>query len=226
MTNKGESCIFPHTARLRLITMRPIPDSCSIVLVGSWNTRLLNITWISKFLFDGEEVVGEFSAIPGLPDRFSREGIRILPSEDRLIIAPTNFKDELFARVEEKAVRILQMLQYTPLRAVGVNYVFIEDEPVPAIDEIFSSAGQDPLTQHLGGPLKTIIQRSFVYNDGTVNISLAKENTETQISINYHWQIIEPTEAVKILEGNTIAMRGHALQTISESYAISLEEEE
>jgi len=107
-----------------------------------------------------------------------------------------------------------------------INYVFIEDEPVPAIDEIFSSAGQDPLTQHLGGPLKTIIQRSFVYNDGTVNISLAKENTETQISINYHWQIIEPAEAVKILEGNTIAMRGHALQTISESYAISLEEEE
>jgi hypothetical protein len=206
--------------------MRPVPDSCSIVLVGSWNTRLLNITWISKFLFDGEEVVGEFSAIPGLPDRFSREDIRILPGEDRLIIAPVHFKNQLFERAEEKAVRILKMLQYTPLRAVGVNYVFIENEPVPAIDEIFVSAGKDTLTQHLGGPLKTIIQRSFVYNDGTVNVSLAKENTETHISVNYHWQITDPAEAVKVLEGNTITMRGHALQTISEAYALSLEEEE
>jgi len=206
--------------------MRPVPDSCSIVLVGSWNTRLLNITWISKYLFDGEEVVGEFAAIPGLPDRFSRDDIRILPGEDRLIIAPTKYKDELFASVEDKVVRILRMLQYTPLRAVGVNYVFTEYEPVPAIDEIFIGSADDPLTKLLGGPVKTIIQRSFAYNDGTVNISLGKDDTEMQISLNYHWQVTDPAEAAKILEGNTVNMRRHALQTISESYGLSLEEEE
>jgi len=118
------------------------------------------------------------------------------------------------------------MLQYTPLRAVGVNYVFTEYEPVPAIDEIFIGSADDPLTKLLGGPVKTIIQRSFAYNDGTVNISLGKDDTEMQISLNYHWQVTDPAEAAKILEGNTVNMRRHALQTISESYGLSLEEEE
>ncbi|MHB0937728.1 MAG: hypothetical protein ACYC6A_15170 [Armatimonadota bacterium] len=215
-----------HAAHQRLIDMRPIPDSCTVVLVGSWNTRLLNISWISQHLFEGEDVTGEFSLVPGLPDRFSADGIRILPGEDRLIIGPTKFTDELLKGVEDKTVRILKLLQYTPLRAVGMNYVFTDIEPVTAFEEMFACAERDPLIKSLGEPDKIVIQRSFPYDGGTVNIAVGREDTDTRISFNYNWQVAVPSEAINILEGKVITMKEHALETVSGSYALTMEEED
>ncbi|MHB9026216.1 MAG: hypothetical protein ACYC7E_18920 [Armatimonadota bacterium] len=219
--------LLPHVQfDKRLIAMRPVPESCTIVMVGSWNTRLLSISWISQYLFDGQEVVGEFSAIPGLPDRFTADDIRILPAEERLLIAPTKFSDELFQSAEEKAVKILRLLQYTPLRAVGVNYVFIEDQPIPAVEELFENVNSARITQQLGGPVQTAVQWSFPYEDGTVNVAVVKKDDSTRLSFNYNWDLTIPAGAVNVLEGKLIRMKQDTLQTISNSWELTLDEEE
>lgn len=206
--------------------MRPIIESCTVILVGLWNTRLLNIKWIGDTLFPAQEVTGEFAMVPGQPDRFTAEDVRILPGEDRLVVAPVRFSDDLFARVEEKAIRILQMLQHTPLRAFGINFTFNVIEPMAVIDAMFATVEHDPLVQRLGDTIKTVVQRTFAYGDGVVNIGVIREDDERRIAFNYHWQVDNPADAVSKLTGAVLKAKEHALTTMVDSYKLSLDEEE
>jgi hypothetical protein len=113
--------------------MRAVPDSWSIVIVGRWNVSILNPTWLGKHVFENPEVQVEFSLTPGSPPRFTSREIRIVPQNAAVTVQAVQYTEAAMRRAEEVACKLLELLQHTPVSAVGVNFGFEEPSPDEAI---------------------------------------------------------------------------------------------
>jgi len=104
----------------------------NLVIIGAWNTLLISPQWLNNYVFDGEledkidvklEINGNnvISRVYDLPD------FKLEVSPSRLCFILRQLNDQHFNILHEKVLRILNTLQHTPLQAIGVNYVFLEN---------------------------------------------------------------------------------------------------
>lgn len=109
--------------------MKAIRDAWNVVLAGNWNLAIFSPNWLSKNLFGSESITIEFPLVPGLPPRFTAEGVTVLPSTDCVMLAPKTLTDDALKRTEGMACKLLNLLPHTPISALGVNFGFLEKEP-------------------------------------------------------------------------------------------------
>ena len=196
----------------------------NIVVIGLWNENIFNIPWISAKLFGQGDVRGEFPILPGFPTKYSAEGVEILPNSSNLTIQASVASDGILRQVEEKAVTILSLLPETPVRAAGFNYTFAEKDPSDILQGLFELDDTEPLSDSGIVPTKTVISRQAPHDPGIINLLLARTQDGIQITVNFHRDVQNATEAAEFLRGNAVEFKNQAIQMLKAVYNLDLEE--
>ena len=196
----------------------------NIVIVGSWNTKIFSIPWVSRKLFGEAEVRGEFSILPGFPMKYSAEDVELLPDDERLTFQANVPSDEVLQRIETKATDTLRLLPETPIRAVGANFLFQERAPSDDLHRLFQLPDAQQLVDNGFAFTEIIINRRAPMNGGFMNLALAMVAGGVRVNINYHCDVQEGAAAAQFLNGNVVSFKNRAVGLLAEVYDLHLEE--
>jgi hypothetical protein len=183
-----------------------LPNATSFVLVGIWNPAILNPDWLARYIFkaapDAEIPVEMLvPASPGQPIQFSLQGIRFIPSRDRLRLSCLgDANDEELAQIQEVTRSILELLPHTPVRAVGQNFEFLDEQPNPDHLKVFDCMGDVARTSDF--PVETVgneTRTSLQFENRLLNLTRSFREGKLQVKFNFHSQVASATAAAEQL---------------------------
>ena len=188
--------------------MEEVLEARSIVLKGSWNTRILTPDWIDNLIFQKGELELQFPFDPVFPIRISdRERMTIVISNSRIILQPQTLSEELLVFISDAADKLLNTLPHTPFNAIGINFGFKENSPLESINDYLEITNKFGLSKISG--LKSrkvlIIRRTLLLsrnlNERILNFEIIKniESQEVNFNFNYHKDISDAKLARKLL---------------------------
>ena len=200
-----------------------IKDKWTIVIVGGWNPAIFNTPWLKKNLFNDPEIIIEVGLEPGLPRRITGDKVLIIPTDSRIIFAPVDLNDENILRVEQVAIKTLELLNQTPINAVGVNFGY----KVRPLTEYL----QDKLPIILGEKLadeKLIVTKreykwSSPFEDGILNTDVKITGEEAEISFNFNMGSSEIDAAIKYLKDKVISNRDKTRFVLANVFNLNIE---
>jgi hypothetical protein len=200
--------------------MRPIRDGWTIVLAGAWNPRIFTPDWLATNVFNLANISLEFPIQPLAPYRFHGNNVTIVPSQDRVVLAPENLRDETLVEMEHQAIRILELLPHTPLSAVGTNYRFMEDELVDPLRRVFGVADEGDLAAAGYGVSETQVSRKLTWDGGSVTFRLTRVAAGVTADFNFHRPLTAAATAVDQLRDAVLRDRNRAADILQSIYAV------
>lgn len=205
--------------------MRPIQDSFSIVIVGSWNHRIFSENWVAENLAKdaGSKVSLAFPiGDPGAPNRLEFENILMFASPGNIRLTPKEQTLEGLNYCREIAVRILETLSHTPISAFGVNFQFQEDEEIEKIWEISGVAPLFETKADLEMPLSGLsLSRQFSLSARVQlnhKISGSSEEGAAIFEFNYHHGNEDAKSAFDILSTDVVTQYYNNAKAFIRSY--------
>lgn len=207
--------------------LEPLRDQFTIVVVGSWNVAIFSPAWVAENVFRTREVVLEIGAEPGMPRRLTAEDVRVIPGTSRLMVAPVTISDVALKRMAEAVCRILELLNHTPVRGVGVNYGYrvaplpsglSSDVPMLLADKL---AREDLVVEsHESG-------WSVRYGEGSqtvLNLSVQVLRDEAVLKFNFHSDVRSAAEAIERIKGKVVMHRDKTLSVLDNVFGLRPEE--
>jgi hypothetical protein len=194
-------------------------ETPSIVLLGAWNPAILQPNWLVQRVFnkpDDEEwpVEMEFSPMPGNPPRFRIRDITFIPAYDRLTVFAKGWEDDDLTAAEDAAVRVLELLPHTPVRAAGQNFKFM----VASQQEALSMFNVDArLAQYLDfdyNLITTELRSRLQLEDRQLNLFRVRADDAVLVQFNFHYPVADASEAAEKLRHSFIANRDLAKQIL------------
>jgi hypothetical protein len=119
--------------------MQPKPGFFNLVIAGNWNPYIFSPDWIKSNLIvsdDGQDHPIKLAVPlnnPDAPPQITFDGFQLFPSITRLEIKPEKLSVEAMHRCTNVAKKCLQLLNHTPVFAIGVNFGFEEQEEPEAL---------------------------------------------------------------------------------------------
>ena len=104
--------------------LSPKTDEWTIVVLGNWNVSIFNPDWLTKNVFNDQQLKIEVPLTYGLPLRIKGDNILFLPSNEKIIIGLTKIEPAQINRLEEITIKILNLLPHTPIYKIGMNFGF------------------------------------------------------------------------------------------------------
>jgi hypothetical protein len=198
--------------------MEEILEARSIVLNGGWNTRILTPDWLDKKLFQMGELELQFPFDPTMPIIISdKDRMTLIVSNSRLILRPKTLSEELLIFIADSAEKLVSILPYTPLTAIGINFGFKETSLPESINTYLERTAQFGLSKISGIKNRTTItiKRSLLlsrnYDSRTLNFEITKtiDSHEVNFNFNYHKDISD-TKKIKFLLKAEKAIKLHS----------------
>lgn len=212
--------------------MVPELSEWNIVLVGQWNPHILNAKWIAKELFGSTNIQIEAEMIIAptiVGPRYSYDNLIIYPSVHRLLVGMKKGDEETLKKAEELAETTLRLLNHTPIRALGINYSFLQEDPKEEILKIFNlSDNTKLLSAGLQNNSVTEIVRKVPHLERDLNlkISLFNKSSTLKIHFNYHKDVENADTGIEGLKGHVINLYQESLRLSKDAYNLSLSPEE
>lgn len=209
-------------------------ENWTIVIIGSWNTKIFNPRWIGEKLFSKPDLQVQvlIPMIPGFPSILSAENIEMIPAEDRLTFRAKIANDAVLLELEEKTVTTLQVLEHTPIRAIGANFGFIENHPPDSVASLFEFSDEERLSKIGWKAVQKNVSRTLQMDDGLVNLILTNSPDGVKAVVNFHLQLDYPKnlenagQALQFVQGKLLSYKQKALGMLRDVYDLQLEEEE
>lgn len=203
-----------------------------LVIAGNWNPAIFGSgPWVFHHIYgvpEGEEVkvtVVTQSASPEIPAPTPTNSITMLNgigfSADQLRVRfyLNDFEKNLIGRVEEMAIRVVEVLPHTPVGAFGCNFLFIEEDPEDVVvDRLKINDGI-----HEKYPIKTQIFKSVIAYDKNIdlNFTVTINNSGAIIfDFNYHHADVNAKNLPDKVRGSINRCKDHALDLIKSLYDI------
>ena len=174
-----------------------------VVITGMFNPAIFNPPWMAINLFGvpiGETVnivVVEGLGSGGSTTFLRPVGVSVGPTRLELFSA-TN-EAESFAKVEEIAKRIVEVLPHTPFGAVGTNFGFVDAEPPDQIEPLFATG--EKLEEQFPVNERTLKTKLAPDADSVVNIERTLGDEGFFLAINHHFPDLNPGNAEELLAG-------------------------
>ncbi|MES9974908.1 MAG: hypothetical protein ABW094_11650 [Candidatus Thiodiazotropha sp.] len=188
--------------------MIPVKDSFSIVVLGAWNPLIFSPEWILKNITHTDEskiTLAYAVDDPEAPRKLSFDGINLLPSKKSLQIIPdTPHVDPLIAG-SEFLVRILDLLEHTPIFATGINFAFTENTTIEQINNALNASDSGSILDNYqikGTSLQRKLQRDN--DEHVLNFSLSENEKSHTLNFNFHYETPSAQDCRNIFEGNMI----------------------
>ncbi len=202
--------------------LEPIKDRWNIVLVGHWNISIFSPPWLTEFVFGEPELVFEFPITPGLPQRITGVGIRLIPKPDSVILSPSELSDKHLERMETFACNLLRNLPHTPISASGVNFGFnYEDDNADTIISEHFPSTDDTLFSDRDMALrdKTFI-RSLDHDGWVLNLKTIIKDTKLQFNFNFHAATASAKISRDKIEGKVLELKSKAERILKDIYGL------
>jgi hypothetical protein len=124
---------------------------------------------------------------------------------DALVINPGGTDLESYARAEDAAAAMLDVLPHTPMNGIGHNFEFRDTSPDPEKLDVFTKATQDvsDVIPSEWNSAQTMILSSFRNDKGTVIVNVQRQFDAGTVTVkfNFHHAITSIDQALKILRG-------------------------
>lgn len=180
-------------------------ESLSLIIVGNWNRNIFTPEWVSKNIYDTDQVQVEFPFNVIGPMRFEHQKIRLIPASNRLLFVALDDSVETLERMESMASKIGGLLPHTPVTAFGMNFGFSETIGNNiSLLSIFSISDNEKLGE-FGAEIKTCqIARKIIIDGNTLNFSISKDTVDFVFDFNFHFDIKQLSDISTILTGKKI----------------------
>jgi len=203
--------------------------STAIVIVGAWNPAILSPEWLVRWAFarqQGEQVQVqmEFSSTPKSSPTFTIEQIVFIPSETKLIVRPERSTEELVARAELAAQRVLENLPHTPIRAFGENFEFTEEHASEADLLTFQFDDQFSNSPELEGLERNeiSIMDSYHADNHLVRLTRTLKGNSLNIKLNFHYDTPSAARARELITGTFVQNLNRACRLVAGVYDIPI----
>lgn len=197
--------------------MVPNLSDWTVVMVGQWNPAIFTPDWVAHNLLHVENVEAQLAVGPLTTNvRYQTETLLVIPQQDRLIIGGRNTEEATLLEMERCSKAVLELLGHTPIRALGINFGFIESDPPIEILRTFDLADAGVLADAGYQVRATDITRSIEIGSTILKlkISLSDEGT-VRFHFNFTSQVANSQQAAELLRGRVLDFRNRALDILS-----------
>jgi len=183
-----------------------ILERTSAVVLGAWNTAILSPQWLkSEILQLPSEMPMEVDLAIGPTSQYRAtvNNLSISPASDKFIIIPLRQEKEVFQSADGIINRLYETLPYTPIVAIGYNFLFElnngeklianPEGNVKALESLYSSLRATVIPSSV--LQQSVMIEEFMYM--TLNLSFIKDKDKSIISMNYHYQADGKPEVIK-----------------------------
>ncbi|WP_425397464.1 hypothetical protein [Aeoliella sp.] len=204
-------------------------EGWSIVLLGYWNRMIFTPEWVGSNLFgSGSSVETVVALLPVLPIIYRDTSVSIEISNSRIICRSRRLDSEhALQGVGKTAHEILRLLPETPVKAIGVNYEFVENSPSENLVELFSFGDDAPLGE-AGWTTeeRKIVRRLSDEDDDTLNFTLTYGGEELTVSCNFHTAVDNDHDIAlgAVADDRVANLEDKALLLLKNYYGLILEE--
>ena len=173
--------------------MKPVNNSFSIVLIGSWNPGIFTqADWVIENLIEDREQTVEIAMPlndPNNTPRIAFEDQNIFVNAGSLTIIPKHQTVEGLKKSAALAEKILLLLTHTPISKCGVNFSFsidVDDKTNSLTQALLASDESDLLVNSSGRMISKVVERSIEIKDSVLNLRIAEHNNLVEMRFNYH----------------------------------------
>jgi hypothetical protein len=185
--------------------MTPTKGSFNIVIAGAWNPSIFNPNWLAKnILPQGEEAqiaypINDIS----LPFQVSLPNVKLYPSTIRLEVKANNETLDGMDSVNSTSKKILDLLAHTPVNGIGFNYGFESKDDVTDITRKFDLQDSASIDSEIYILKRTVVQRTYDIEESRLNMTVSYDKDIVRLEFNYHYEINDTSEAIRIIESET-----------------------
>lgn len=187
--------------------MKLVKGSTTLVVVGSWNTAILQPDWLAINALQVQTgapipMTMEFGPGIGFLPRLSIDGVVIAPGPDRLQLSLENVTVESLDRLEQAAHRTLTALPHTPISAFGENFDFVEEDPSSEEMSLFNQPVDLP--DRLGEkfePIASSLKQTVQLEGRLLNVTRELNSGSFFLRFNFHYTAANAAEAADRLSG-------------------------
>lgn len=197
----------------------------TIVSVGQWNPAIFSPTWVAQNLLHVETLETELAVGPAATNvRYRTATLILLPLQERLIVGVRNLEEASLVQAETVSRTALQLLSHTPVRAVGINFGFIENDPSPERLRTFDLHDSGTLSD--GGYVvrATEITREIAIESAILKLKMTYSENSVKFHFNYTHQVASAHEAAELLGGRVLTYRDRAMNILSTVFNLQMEE--
>jgi hypothetical protein len=197
----------------------------TIVILGNWNRAIFNPMWLKdNDVFHEESLKLEFSTTLGMV-KMTGDSVMLIPTNDSLVVAPTEVTDENLKRVEEVAVKLLEKLPHTPISKVGINLGFNVTDCDAKLLSHFPNPDNGKFIDYGLTPKNQIYQWSFDFEGLTLTIffTLLSGN---MLNVKFNYESVTPTssKAIDAIRGNISQHFEKTKSLLKTIYGLEIEE--
>jgi len=204
---------------LKLDTRLPL-----VVIVADFNPAIFTPLWVARHLHDAPEgaevqVVEMIAEVPGGLAKLSFiNGVALVVSNARLdafVLGEEQVRIDALAHVLTNLVRVLP---HTPLRGIGCNFQFINEESSDELLALFNSP------ESLEGEYVARLRQytaQLEAGDAILNLTRSAASGTVQFSFNYHRDMTDPNAYAALVPDLVRESRGHALDLLRSIYGFN-----
>jgi hypothetical protein len=195
-------------------------DLSTVVVLGGWNKYIFNPEWVNKFLLPGEELKAEFPINVDGSQRISGKDVRLAVVGNQLIITSIYSTDDVYTKIQELLLKIIDYLPHTPLFGFGINFNF-ETNSNHDLLRLVNSFDKDAIIKRNGTVENTLIRRNIKLDGYTINLSIVFQKELVNFDFNYHYNISSVFEFKEVFTNKSIIIhKNHAIGVLKDIYKI------
>jgi hypothetical protein len=191
----------------------------TIVITGAWNANIFTPPWIGKHLFriaEGTEVSANQIIIQtdlGLTKSVLYiEKVGLSLAEGRLELFVEEFQDPTILKLIEVIQNVVNVLNHTPMDAIGINFSFFEETPTAEIsDKLKNPDKLDQIYTIKSNKISTNFQFDSEFD---LNLARSISGGVAKIEFNFHRNISK--EYIVSMNSNSIFKLNDAAKKILE----------
>lgn len=168
--------------------MKFSPEFNLLVIVGQWNSAILNPDWVSKYLLPDTKFNVEIPININGSMRFSTDEFRFFILDGKLFFSILKQEDAVYTKLGELALNLVTYLPHTPVIGFGLNFNF-ECENSSKIDSLFTFGDESDITNYGYDNSNSLIKRSFKDDNFVLNFSINKASNKYIFDFNFHFDI-------------------------------------
>lgn len=197
----------------------------TVVIVGQWNPHIFSPEWLTKNLHlqNLEAMIGVTPAA-AIDMRYQTPDLLVIPGRDRLIVGVRNEKEETLLQMEKAQRDVLRLLTHTPVRAIGINFGYTENEPPPELIKTFNLDDSGALSDAGFSVSVTEIMRHIDVPPATLKLKMAFVDGIVKFHFNFTQPISSSEEAAELLNGKVLFFRDKATDMLKKVFQLHSEE--
>lgn len=202
--------------------MKPILAEWNIIVAGSWNLAILNPDWVSKKIFETNELDVDLLIDNFRPQiRYKHEKVILAPESSRVTVGCTETTEAAIEQAEAACLRLIDSLPVTPLSAVGINVGFFEDNPSGHLLDGFNFKDNFKYAENGFEVATSEILRSISLPDCTLNFRVRQEaDGNVSFHFNFHANTQDAENAKLALKKKASSRVGTATDILKKIYGI------